>query len=80
MEILKIVMYESSKSKPSKTENIPFSKLDLAKKLLPIDARQLLDKEGIDILQLGDLSNKNISKGILIEIESGKDKIVISVE
>ena len=80
MDTLKISMYESGRSKSAKTVNIPFSKLDLAKKLLPIDARQMLDKEGIDILQLGDLSNKNISKGILIEVETGKDKIVISVE
>ena len=50
------------------------------KQLLPVKAKNLLDKEAIDIRKVSDLSNKNISKGSLIEIDSGKEKIIISVD
>jgi hypothetical protein len=40
----------------------------------------LLRRKAIDISKVGELAGKNISKGSIIEIESGKEKIEISVE
>ena len=73
-------MYESEKIKPDKTISIPISRLDIAKKLMPTDIRDILKKEGIKIGKLADLSTKNVGKGTLIEVQSGKEKIVIEVE
>ena len=50
------------------------------KQLLPDKAKTILGREGIDISKLSELANKSISKGALIEIESGKEKIVISID
>ena len=80
MENLKIHIFESGKSKPDQVITIPLSKLDLGKQLLPTKAKASLEKEGIDIINLGELAGKSISKGTLIEVESGKEKLVISVE
>jgi len=63
-----------------KTVTIPLSKLEIAKQYLPTEAKILLRKEGINISSLGELVNKNIGKGTMIEVESGNEKIVISVE
>jgi hypothetical protein len=80
MENLKIHLFESGKSKPNQVITIPLSKLNVGKQLLPTKAKTALEKEGIDIGQLSDLTSKNISKGALIEVESGKEKLVIAVE
>jgi hypothetical protein len=80
METLKIHIYESGKSKPDQVITIPLSKLNVGKKLIPTKAKTSLGKEGIDISRLGELAGKSISKGVLIEVESGNEKIVISVE
>ncbi len=80
MEHLIIKIYDSAKSKPDQVITIPLSKINIGKQLLPARAKNLLDKEVIDISKLFDLANKNISKGLLINIESGKEKIAISVD
>lgn len=80
MERLIIQMYESGKSKPAKVVTIPISKLSIAKKFLPAQTMRFLKKEGMDISSLDELANKNISKSDLIEVETGKEKVVISVE
>ncbi len=80
MENLIIKIYDSAKSKPDQIITIPISKINIGKQLLPVKAKNLLDKEAIDISKVYDLSNKNISKGPLIEIDSGKEKIIISVD
>ena len=80
MENLIIKIYDSAKSKPDQVITIPLSKVNIGKQLLPVKAKNLLDKEAIDISKVSDLSNKNISKGSLIEIDSGKEKIIISVD
>jgi hypothetical protein len=80
METLKIHIFESGRSKPDQVITIPLSRLDLGKKLLPTKAKASLEKEGIDISTLGELAGKIITKGTLIEVESGKEKLVISVE
>ena len=80
MENLIIKIFESAKSKPDQVITIPISKINIGKQLLPVKAKNLLDKEAIDISKVSDLANKNISKGSLIEIDSGKEKIIISVD
>ena len=80
MENLIIKIFESGKSKPDQTITIPITKINIGKALLPVKAKNLLDKEGIDISKVSGLAVKSISKGSLIEIESGKEKIIISVD
>jgi hypothetical protein len=80
METLKIEIFESGKSKPDQAITIPLSKLNVGKQLLPTKTKTILEKEGIDISNLSELTGKSISKGSLIEVESGKEKLVISVE
>ena len=80
MENLIIKFYESGKAKPDQMITIPISKINIGKQLIPEKAKTILGREGIDISTLTELANKNISKGSLIEIESGKEKIVISID
>jgi len=75
-----IKIYDSGKAKPDQMITIPISKINIGKQLLPEKAKTILDREGIEISTLTELANKNISKGSLIEIESGKEKIVISID
>ena len=80
MENLIIKIFETAKSKPDQVITVPLSKLNIGKQLLPVKAKNLLDREAIDITKVGELVSKSISKGSLIEIETGKEKIEISVE
>ena len=80
MENLTIKIYDSGKVKPDQVITIPISKINIGKQLLPEKAKTILGREGIDISKLTELANKSISKGSLIEIESGKEKIVISID
>jgi len=80
MENLIIKIYDSGKAKPDQMITIPISKINIGKQLLPEKAKKILNREGIDISKLSELANKNIAKGSLIEIETGKEKIEISVD
>ncbi len=80
MENLIIKIYDSGKAKPDQMITIPISKINMGKQLLPEKAKKILNREGIDISKLSELANKNIAKGSLIEIETGKEKIEISVD
>jgi hypothetical protein len=80
MENLIIKIYDSGKAKPDQMITIPISKINIGKQLLPEKTIKILNREGIDISRLSELANKNIAKGSLIEIETGKEKIEISVD
>ena len=80
MENLTIKIYDSGKVKPDQMITIPLSKINMGKKLLPEKAKTILGREGIEISKLSELANKKISKGSLIEIETGIEKITISVD
>ena len=80
MENLIIKIYDSGKAKPDQMITIPISIINIGKQLLPEKAKKILNREGIDISKLSELANKNIAKGSLIEIETGKEKIEISVD
>jgi hypothetical protein len=80
MENLIIKIQDSGKAKPDQMITIPISKINIGKQLLPEKTIKILNREGIDISRLSELANKNIAKGSLIEIETGKEKIEISVD
>ena len=80
MEKLIIQMYESEKSKPEKTVTIPLSRLDIGSLILPTQVKAALDKEGINLNSLAELTGKSVAKGTLIEVQTGKEKVVIEVE
>ena len=80
MEKLIIQMYESEKTKPDKTVTINLSKLDICIHLLPSKLKSALDREGINVNNLAELSGKTVAKGELIEVTSGKERLVLSLE
>jgi hypothetical protein len=80
MENLIIKIFETVKSKPDQVITIPLAKLNVGRQLLPEKTIKILNREGIDISKLSELANKNIAKGSLIEIETVKEKIEISVD
>ena len=80
MQNLAIKIFDSGKAKPEQVISIPLSKINIGKQLLPAKAKNILEREKIDVSIVAELLNKNISKGPLIEIESGKERIVISVD
>ena len=80
MDNLTIKIFNSVKGKPDQAITIPISKINIGKHLLPEKAKTILGREGIDISRLSELANKKISKGPLIEIETDKEKITISVD
>ena len=80
MENLKIHVYEAGKAKPETIITIPIQILHIAQKLIPKKIRLSLEKEGIDISGLTELATKKGPKGVLIEIETPKEKLVIALE
>ena len=80
MENIKIHLFEGDKSKPEKTVIFPVSRMEIVQELMPSDVKALLKREGIDLTKIPDLSTKNIPKGTLIEVQTGKNKIVIDIE
>ena len=80
MEKLILHIYESGKSKPEQIVSIRFSQLQIAQRLMPVKLKESLGRVGIYINILSQLSGKNFSKGVLIEVESNQEKLVISVE
>ena len=80
MEHLKIHLYEAGKTKPESIITIPLTALHIAQPLIPSRTKESLEREGIDISKLSELASKKGPKGILIEIESVKEKLTISIE
>ena len=80
MENLKIYMFEAGKTKPETVITIPLNVLHIAQDLIPNKTKISLEKEGIDIGKLSELTTKKSPKGTLIEIETAKEKLVISIE
>ena len=79
MEILKIEHFVPGKTKPETSTTISLNVIEHGKKLIPTKIKAVIKNEGIDINQLAELAEKKIPKGRLIEVENGKEKIVISV-
>ena len=79
MENLKINLYETGKAKPESIITIPLTVLHIAQPLIPKRVKESLEREGVDIGSLSELASKKGPKGTLIEIESVKEKLVISI-
>lgn len=80
MENLLIHIYDVSKSEPELKITIPLTAVHLIDHLLPKATRLSLDKKGIVLRGLGELIHKKGPKGVLIEIEQGSEKMIISVQ
>jgi hypothetical protein len=80
MQTLKIDIYKPQKNDPETRIRIPLSSLTISEKLLPSRARASLQREGIDLAELGSLFAKQGPKGTLIEIENADERLVIAIE
>ena len=80
VEKLTIHLYEAGKIKPETVITIPLMVLDISRNLIPVKMKDALKREGVDLSKLCELAGKKSPKGMLIEIESLKDKLLISVE
>ncbi len=80
MEILKIQLFGPGKTKLETSTALPLNVIEFGRRLIPTKIKTVLRDEGIEISQLAELAEKKIPKGRLIEIETSKEKIVISVE
>lgn len=80
MQILRIDIYKTGKNDPETRIKLPLGSLEISEKLLPRRARASLDREGIDLKELGGLFAKQGPKGILIEVENVEERLVISME
>lgn len=80
MQTLRIDIYKPGKNDPETKIRIPLSSLSIAEKILPAGCRLSLEREGIDLSELGVLFAKQGPKGTLIEIENNNERLVISIE
>ena len=82
MADLKIRVYKGGADEPDTTVTIPGSVLQLRRRLIPKNALQSLQQEGVDIDELIELTRKPDVQGTLVEVEEHKkdEKIVISIE
>ena len=82
MADLKIRVYKGGADEPDTTVTIPGSVLQLARRLIPKNALQSLQQEGVDIDELIELTRKPDVQGTLVEVEEHRknEKIVISIE
>lgn len=82
MADLKIRVYKGGADEPETTVTIPGSVLQLARRLIPKNALQSLQQEGVDIDELIELTKNPDVQGTLVEVEEHRkdEKIVISIE
>lgn len=80
MAAIKIRIFKIGDDKPETTITIPLGVLRVASKLIPKKASAALEKEGIDLNEIVELSENEKVHGTLIEIENPDERIVISIE
>lgn len=80
MQTLRIDIYKPGKNDPESKIKIPLSALNVSEKILPSGCKLSLEREGIDLSELGVLFAKQGPKGTLIEIENATERLVISIE
>ena len=82
MANLKIRIYKGGADQPETTITIPGGVLTIASRLIPKQASESLQDQGIDIEEIIRLSSNPEVQGTLVEIEEhGKnEKVVISLE
>lgn len=79
---LKIRVFKGNESTPQKTVTVPGSVLKIASKLIPKQALDALQEEGIDLNEIIKLSENPDARGTLVEIKDHKKnkRIVIALE
>jgi aspartokinase len=79
---LKIRILKGNESIPQKTVTVPGSVLKIASKLIPKQAMDALQEEGIDLNEIIKLSENPDARGTLVEIEDHKKnmRVVIALE
>lgn len=80
MPSLCLYLYKRRGSSAEKSVRIPLNFLDISLGLLPQRFRLALDREGIDLKGSKELIREKLGKGPLIEIETGEEKLVITIE
>ena len=82
MTKLCIKKFEKDNEKPLTTVSIPLAVLKIVKSLIPKKAKEVLQKEGIDIQEIIKLSDSPDFIGTVLEVENHKknEKVIISIE
>ena len=79
-EKIQISLYKQGGAQPESKATVPLATLQISLSLLPEQIKAALARDGIDLMELIILFEKNIPKGELITVENKHDKIVVSVE
>ena len=82
MSDLKIKVFNGSDSLPKTTVTVPGAVLKVASKLIPKQAMDALQKQGIDLGELLKLSENPDAHGTIVEVEDHKknERVVIAIE
>jgi hypothetical protein len=80
MKNLRIENYKPGQKEPEKTVSVPLSSLGISLKLMPQKIKASLEAEGIDLTVCSDLTDEKNLRGVLIEIENPRERLVISTE
>ena len=82
MADLKIRKFKGSGSAPDTTVTVPGGVLRIASRLIPKQAIETLQKEGIDLEEIIRLSENPEAHGTLVEVEDHRKnkRVVISLE
>jgi hypothetical protein len=79
---LKIRVYKGSETEAATTVTVPGGVLKIASKLIPKQARESLQQQGIDLDEIIRLADNPDARGTLVETEDHKknERVVISLE
>lgn len=77
---LRLHIHRPGSADPHTKVTIPLSGFHVGEKLLPKKVKTMLAKEGIDLSAITDLYSKKGPRGVLIEIEDAKEKLVILID
>ncbi len=82
MPSVKITTYKVGEINPEVTISIPSNVFKIAKKLIPDSLCKDLEKEGIDLSGIDELTGSGESLGVILEVEDHRknQKVVISIE
>ncbi|PIF02861.1 MAG: hypothetical protein CR990_00380 [Desulfococcus sp.] len=80
MQTLKIDIYKPGKNDPETKIKVPLANLSISEKLLPARVKSSLSREGMDLTELAPFFAKQGPKGVLIEVETMEERMVISIE
>jgi hypothetical protein len=80
MKNLRIEVYKPGQREAEKTVTVPLTSLHLSPELMPKNVKASLDADGINLTRCEGLTKEKDLRGMLIEIENLKEKLVISLE